>query len=154
MNTKKELKTFFIWLRNGTCFAVTWFIILELISKWIAGNDTLSVAGLTRTILWTVGGVLIFCVMFTRLLVRKLGFTARLSAFMGVLAIYELAYFYTSGIFTALFSYQLLLFLSIIILLYVISLGIYFVFRKKKSELYTNALYKYQQERRIANEHH
>ena len=121
MNTKKELKTFFIWLRNGTCFAVTWFIILELISKWIAGNDTLSVAGLTRTILWTVGGVLIFCVMFTRLLVRKLGFTARLSVFMGVLAIYELAYFYTSGIFTALFSYQLLLFLSIIILLLMIS---------------------------------
>lgn len=154
MNTKKELKTFLIWFRNGTCFAVTWFIILELIARLVAGADTLSVMGLTRTILWTAGGVLIFCIMFTRLFVRKLGFTARLSIFMGIFTIYELAYFYTSEIFTHLCSYQLLLFLAIIIPCYLISLGIYFIFRKKKSELYTNALYKYQQERRIANEQH
>lgn len=69
MNTKKELKHFFIWLRNGTCFAVTWFLILELMVMWISGADTVSVVNLTKTILWTVGGVLIFCVAFTRLFV-------------------------------------------------------------------------------------
>ena len=48
MNTKKELKNFFIWLRNGTCFAVTWFLILELIVSWISGTDTISVVNLTK----------------------------------------------------------------------------------------------------------
>lgn len=155
MNTKKELKTFFTWLRNGTCFAVTWFLILELIVRWISGTDTISVVNLTKTIFWTVGGVLVFCVAFTRLFIKKFGFTARLTFFMSVITIYEILFFYNIGLFVdASHLHQWLLFFAIILCLYFICLLIYGSYRKKKCELYTHALQKYQQERRSVNELH
>lgn len=153
MNTKKELKTFFTWLRNGTCFAVTWFLILELIVRWISGADTISIVNLTKTIVWTVGGVFIFCVAFTRLFIRKFGFTARLTIFMSAITFYEILFFNNIGLFRdSSHMHQWLLFFSIILCLYFICLMIYGSYRKKKCELYTHALQKYQQERRCANE--
>ncbi len=153
MNTKKELKTFFIWLRNGTCFVVTWFLILELIVRWISGVDTISVVNLTKTIVWIVGGVLIFCAAFTRLIIKKFGFTARLTFFMSAITIYEILFFYNIGLFVdESHLHQWLLFFAIILCLYFICLAIYGSYRKKKSELYTHALQKYQQERRSVNE--
>ena len=153
MNTKKELKTFFAWLRNGACFAVTWFLILELIVRWISGADTISIVNLTKTIVWTVGGVFIFCVVFTRLFIRRFGFTARLTIFMSAITLYEILFFYNIGLFVDT-SYldQWLLFFAIILCLYFICLVIYGSYRKKKCELYTYALQKYQQERRSVNE--
>lgn len=152
MNTQKELTTFFIWLRNGTCFVVTWFLILELIVSWISGTDTISVVNLTKTIIFTMGGVLIFCVAFTRLFIRKLGFTVRLTFFMTVITIYEILFFYNIGLFTdAGVFHQWLLFFAIVLCFYFICLAIYGGYRKKKSELYTVALHKYQQERRNVN---
>ena len=153
MNTKKELKTFFAWLRNGTCFAVTWFLILELIVRWISGADTISIVNLTKTIVWTVGGVFIFCVAFTRLFIRKFGFTARLTIFMSAITLYEILFFYNIGLFVDTSNLpQWLLFFAIIVCLYFICLVIYGSYRKKKCELYTHALQKYQQERRCVNE--
>lgn len=153
MNTKKELKTFFTWLRNGTCFAVTWFLILELIVRWISGAETISIVDLTKTIVWTVGGVFIFCVAFTRLFIRRFGFTARLTIFMSVITFYEILFFYNIGLFVdTSYLLQWLLFFAIILCLYFICLVIYGSYRKKKCELYTHALQKYQQERRTINE--
>ena len=153
MNTKKELKTFFTWLRNGTCFAVTWFLILELIVRWISGVETISIVNLTKTIVWTVGGVLIFCVAFTRLFIRRFGFTARLTVFMSAITFYEILFFYKMGLFVnTSHLYQRLLFFGIILCLYFICLVIYGSYRKKKCELYTHALQQYQHERRCVNE--
>ena len=153
MNTKKELKTFFTWLRNGTCFAITWFLILELIVRWIIGADTISIVSLTKTIVWTVGGVLIFCVAFTRLFIRRFGFTARLTFFMLAIMVYEILFFYNIGLFIdSGHVHQWLLFFAIILCLYFFCLVIYGSYRKKKCELYTHALQKYQQERRCVNE--
>jgi len=153
MNTKNELKTFFTWLRNGTCFAVTWFLILELIINWISGVDTISTVNLTKTIVWTVGGVLIFCVAFTRLFIRRFGFTARFTIFMFAIMFYEILFFYNIGLFVdASHLHQWLLFFVIILCLYCSCLVIYGSYRKKKCELYNHALQKYQQERRSVNE--
>ena len=153
MNTKKELKTFFIWVRTGTCFAVTWFLILELIVRWVSGADTISIVNLTKVIVWTVGGVFIFCVAFTRLFIRRFGFTARLTIFMSAITFYEILFFYNIGLFIdASYLHQWLLFFAIILCLYFICLVIYGSYRTKKSELYTHALQKYQQERRCVNE--
>ena len=152
MNTKKELKTFLIWLRNGSCFVVTWFLILELIVRWLAGTDTISVATLTRTIFWIVGGVLIFCTAFTRLFIRKIGFTARLTLFMTAITIYEILFFYNIGLFTDADSLgKWSVFFAIVLGFYFICLAIYGSYRQKKSESYTLALQKYQQERRVVN---
>lgn len=153
MNTKKELKTFFIWLRNGTCFATTWFLILELIARWISGIDTISVDNLIKTIVWTVGGVLIFSVTFTRLVIRRVGFTVRLTIFMSAITLYEILFFYNIGLFNdTSYLHHWLFFFAIILCLYFICLVIYDSYRKKKCELYTQALLKYQQERRTVNE--
>ena len=153
MNTKKEIKTFFTWLRNGTCFLVTWFLILELIVRWTIGADTISIVNLTKTIVWTVGGVLIFCVAFTRLFIRRFGFTARLTFFMLAIMVYEILFFYNIGLFIdSGHVHQWLLFFAIILCLYFFCLVIYGSYRKKKCELYTHALQKYQQERRCVNE--
>ena len=153
MNLKKELRTFFSWLRNGTCFAVTWFLILELIVRWLSGTDTISVVNLTKVIVWTVGGVAIFCVAFTRLIIRKFGFTARLTIFMSVITLYEILFFYNIGLFVNLSNfYHWIIFFTIIIFFYFICFVIYGFYRKQKCELYTHALQKYQQERGIINE--
>ena len=153
MNTKKELKTFLVWLRNGTCFAVTWFLILELIVRWMYGADTLSVASLTKTIMWIVSGVLLFCATFTRLFFRKIGFTARLTIFMTIITIYEILFFIHMGFFKDVSLFYLWIpFFMIVLGLYFICLAIYANYRKKKSMLYTHALQKYQQERKQENE--
>lgn len=155
MNTKKELKIFITWLRNGTCYVVTWFLILELIVRWISGADTISVVNLTKTIVWTVGGVFIFCLAFTRLFIRRFGFTARLTFFMTAIMLYEILFFYNIGLLVdTSYLHQWLLFFGIILCLYFICLAIYSCYRRKKSELYTLALQKYQQERRSVNEWH
>lgn len=152
MNTKKEIKTFFTWLRNGTCFVVTWFLILDLIVRWILGTDTISVANLTKTIVWTVGGVLIFCVAFTKLFIRKFGFTARLTIFMSTIMFYEILFFYNIGLFADTGNLrQWLLFFFIILFLYFVCLMIYGSYRKKKCELYTHELQRYQKERSVVN---
>lgn len=153
MNTKNELKKFFIWLRNGTCFVVTWFLILELIVRWIYGVETLSVVGLTKTMIWSVGGVLLFCAAFTRLIFRKIGFTARFTLFMTIMTIYEMLFFIHMEIFNdASLFYLWIPFLVIVMVLYFICLAIYANYRKRKSDVYTQALQKYQQERKQENE--
>lgn len=153
MNTKKELARFFTWLRNGICFAFTWFVILRLIASWVIGAETVSVAQLTDMLLWTGGGVLLFCIAFTRLIIRKAGFTARLTFFMVLFTIYEIGYFYYTGLFRDFGCiYEWALFALAVVPLYFICLAIYSVYRKKKGALYTSALQKYQQERRTAND--
>lgn len=155
MNTKNELKTFLVWLRNGTCFAVTWFLILELIVRWACGAETLSVTSLTKTIIWTIGGVFVFDVVFTRLFFRKIGFTARLTIFMTIIIIYEIVFFIHMGFFKdADLFYLWIPFFMIVLALYFICLAIYANYRKKKIDIYTQALQKYQQGRRHENELH
>ena len=61
--------------------------------------------------------------------------------------------FYNIGLFVdTSYLHQWLLFFAIILCLYFICLVIYGSYRKKKCELYTHALQKYQQERRTINE--
>ncbi len=153
MNTKKELATFFTWLRNGICFAFTWFVFLRLITSWVAGAEKISVIQLTDMLLWTSGGVLLFCIAFTKLIIRKAGFTARLTFFMALITVYEIGYFYYGGLFVnSGYAYEWIIFAVVVIAMYLVSLGIYQLYRRKKGELYTAALQKYQQERKTINE--
>ncbi len=157
MNTKKELATFFTWFRNGTCFTFTWFMFLHLVMAWVSGlwvdkAPSLSLNKLTFIFFGTAGAVLIFCLVFTKLVIRKLGFTARLTVFMALISAYEILCLYLMGVFTHVDFYQILLLLAFIVPMYLICLGIYSVYRRKTGELYTFALQKYQQERQTVNE--
>ena len=111
MNIKKELAVFFIWFRNGICFAFTWLLLLRLIALKVNGIDTISVTQLIEMLLWAAGGVLIFCIAFRKLVLRKTGFTARLTLFMVLITAYEAGYFYHEGLFTGSgHAYEWLLF--------------------------------------------
>lgn len=157
MNTKKELATFFTWFRNGTCFVFTWFMFLQLVMCWFSelfldSTPSLSLEKLTFMFLGTAGAVLIFCLVFTKLVIRKPGFTARLTIFMTLITAYEIVCLSLMGVFTHVDFYQILLLLAFVVPMYLISLAIYGIYRKKKGELYTFALQKYQQERQAVNE--
>ena len=153
MDTKKEVAKFFTWLRNGICFVFTWLVFLRLTASWVIGAETVSVSQLTHMLLWTAGGVLLFCAAFTRLILKKAGFTARLTLFMALLTVYEIGFFYYEGLFSNFGCiYEWALFALMVVPLYLICLAIYSIYRKKKGELYTAALQKYQNERKTANE--
>lgn len=157
MNIKKELKTFFTWFRNGSCFLFTWFVLLKIITSyavdlWMTGKQSISVDKLTFMLFGTMGAVLIFCLIFTNLIIRKAGFTVRLTIFMIIITVYEILCFNYIGVFTHFDFFRIILLLAFITLMYLICLGIYAIYRKKKGELYTIALQKYQNERKALNE--
>lgn len=151
--TKKDLIQFFTWLRNGIAFSVTWFLILKLIYNRMAHIQTISTDNLLKMVIWLSGGVLLFCLLFTRILFKKMGFTGRLTCFMLLFGVYECLYFYWRGYFTTEGTIgQRVLFFGIILGLYLICIAIYQKHSKRYGEIYTKALKKYQQERISSNE--
>lgn len=151
--TKKDLIQFFTWLRNGIAFSVTWFLILKLIYNRMAHIQTISTDNLLKMVIWLSGGVLLFCLLFTRILFKKMGFTGRLTCFMLLFGVYEYLYFYWRGYFTTAGAIgQWVLFFGIILGLYLICIAIYQKHSKRYGEIYTKALKKYQQERMSSNE--
>ena len=130
-------------------------VIFELEKEAVQQPETgkITVNQLIEMLLWTAGGVLIFCIAFRKLILRKMGFTARLTFFMVLLTIYEIGYFYYTGLFRDFGCiYEWALFALAVVPLYFICLAIYGIYRKKKGALYTSALQKYQQERRTADD--
>lgn len=152
-NTKKDLIQFFTWLRNGIAFSVTWFLVLKLIYNRMAHIQTISTDNLLKMVIWLSGGVLLFCLLFTRILFKKMGFTERLTCFMLLFSVYECLYFDWRGYFTTEGAIgQWVLFFGIILGLYLICIAIYQKHSKKYGKIYTKALKKYQQERMSSNE--
>lgn len=144
---KKDVKQFFIWLRNGISFSVTWFLILKLIYNRLANIQNVSTDNLLKMIIWLSGGVLLFCLLFTGILFRKMNFTGRLTCFMLLFSVYEGLYFYRCGYFAEKGTLsQWLLFCGIVMVLYFICIAIYQKYSKKHGEIYTKALKKYQKE--------
>lgn len=143
---KKDIIQFFTWLRNGIAFSVTWFLILRLLYNRITNIQTVSTDNLIKMIICLSGGVLLFCLLFTRILFRKMCFTGRLTCFMLLISVYEGLCFYWCGYFVkdAAIS-QWLLFSGIVVVLYLICIAIYQKYSKKYGEIYTMALKKYQQ---------
>ena len=152
-STKKDIIQFFTWLRNGISFSVTWFLILELIYNRLANIQTVTTDNLLKMITWLSGGALLFCLLFTRILFRKMGFIGRLTCFMLLLSVYEGLYFYWRGYFVTEGAIsQWFLFSGIVVVLYLVCIAIYQIYSKKYGEIYTTALKKYQQERIRKNE--
>lgn len=152
-NCKKELIRFGVWLRNGTAFCTTWFLILSLAYSHIRKQPEISVDSLTKMLVLTIGGVLIFNLFFTRLFIKRMDFTKRLTGFMLSIGVYECTGFYWIGLFKNSGTLiQWLIFIGIICALYFCCIGIYKRYSKKQGEIYTEALQKYQRQRNLKNE--
>lgn len=145
---KKDIIGFLVWLRNGTAFCTTWFLVLMLAFSYAFNRGTISVDSLTKMLLFVFGGVFIFCLCFTRLFIRRWSFIKRLNCFVLSFGLYECAAFYLSGIFAGKGTiFQWLIFIGIVSVSYFICIAIYQRYSKKQGELYTQALKNYQQQR-------
>ncbi len=150
---KRELFHFLIWMRNGIAFCTTWFLILGLLYCHIFNRQTISVDSLTKLLLFVIGGVFLFNLFFTKLLIKRWSFIKRLSCFMALFGFYESVGFYQIGLFQDAGKFmQWGVFIGIVFVLYVICIVIYQQYSKRQGELYTQALETYQQERSKSND--
>ncbi len=146
---KKDLIQFFVWMRNGTAFCISWFLLLLVIAHSLSHTESISTLALAKMMLLSAGGVLLFCIFFTRLFLRRWQFLPRLTCCILSVGIYECAGLYWLGVFRGSGGIiPWVIFASILFLLYLLCIGIYQIYSRKKGRLYTQALQKYQQSRR------
>lgn len=151
-NYKKDIIQFLEWTRNGVAFCTTWFLVLILAYNYFNGIQTISTDNLIKMVLWIIGGVLIFNLFFTRIIIAKWGFIKRLSCFMAVISIYECLGFYWLDFFSDRGTViQWFIFVGIVLVLYLICVAIYHIYSKRQGEIYTQALKQYQQKRSMKN---
>lgn len=150
---KSEMIRFAVWTRNGVAFCTTWFLILILAYHSIFHIQNISTNGLMKAVLLIIGGVLIFNLSFTRIMIKKLNFTMRLTCFMCAVSLYECLGFYWIGFFKGRgTAVRWMLFIGIILILYFICAVLYQKYSKKQGEIYTRGLQKYQMERSMRHE--
>lgn len=143
---------FMIWMRNGIAFAVSWVLFLLLIYHKLCDHQVISTDGLIKIMVWTVGAVFLFNLLFTRFVIKKWNFITRLTVFMVSICLYEGAGFYwMRGFIHKEATFNWLVLVGIVFALYLICILIYQRYSKKKGELYTRALQQYQQKRSIQN---
>lgn len=149
---KEECLKFLVWLRNGTAFCTTWFLILILIYHSVNHIPVISTAVLIKLVLLSFGGVFLFNVFFTRLLIKKWRFVKRLTGFMVAISFYECLCFYSLDFFQNHGTIrEWMIFAGIVLALYFSCIAIYQQYSKKQGEIYTKSLQEYQQKRRMEN---
>lgn len=152
-NRKKNLVQFLVWMRNGTAFCVTWILILVLLFCRFSDRQMLSTDWLTKMVLFVAGGVFLFCLAFTKFVIKKWNFVARLTCFMLSIGLYEGVGFYVLGFWKNRGSgKQWFVFIGILLMMYFICITIYESYSKKQGDIYTQALQKYQQQRSAVHE--
>lgn len=149
---KEELLKFLAWMRNGTAFCTTWFLILMLIYNSIYNIPAISTNMLIRLIFFSLGGVFLFNLFFTCLFIKKWSFIKRLTGFMIAISLYECGGFYWLDFFQSQGNIiEWLIFVGIVLVLYFCCVVIYQQYSKKQGEIYTKSLRVYQQKRSSEN---
>lgn len=151
-NRKKDMLQFLKWMRNGIAFCTTWLFVLVLAYCYFSGVQSILTTSLIKMVIWIIGGVFIFNIFFTHLIITKWRFIKRLSCFMAVISVYECLGFYWLEFFSgAGTATQWLAFVGIILVLYLICIAIYHRYSKRQGKIYTQALQEYQQKRSMEN---
>lgn len=141
---KTEMKKFFQWVRNGTCFAFTWLMFLVELLQLLQGRHSVSTFYIGKLLVLCLGGSILFSFCFTKALLPAAGFSQRLLLFFLVYGIYQSLGFWWLGIVFSAFR-DWLFYIAILFLCYGISHGIYRSYRKRVGALYTEALNHYRQ---------
>lgn len=144
--SKDRIKKFWIWMRNGVSIFFTWLTLLWLILSIAFGVEKLLVTALLQLLVFVIGGVFLFTLLFSDIVIRRLGFVGRLTGFMLLFSVYEGICFYLFGLFHGRGSFtQWLIFAGIIVILYFVCIGIFRIYSRQKETEYTQALQRYQQ---------
>lgn len=149
---KEDFLKFLVWMRNGTAFCTTWFLILMLVYNSFFNIPAISTNILIKLILLSFGGVFLFNLFFTCLFIKKWRFIKRLTGFMIVMSLYECLFFYSLEFFRGSGTIiEWIVFTTIVLVLYFCCIAIYQRYSKKQGEIYTKSLKAYQQKRRMEN---
>ena len=146
---KKEISTFFVWLRSGFCFVTAWLTLLVAAYCLIKGAASISVSTLLYLIVYAFGGALLFCLWFSPFPFKKMSFIRRLSGFFAVFIPLEFAYFYAIGLFTksGTMLYNVLIFTGIVLAFYLTCILLDKFYYSKKGKEYNESLKRYQNKR-------
>ena len=137
-----EMKKFFSWVRNGTCFAFTWLMILVEAGLMIRNQSSLSTGYVAKLLILCLGGSILFSFCFTKAFLRTPGFSQRLLLFFLSYGVYQSLGFWWLGIvFTKVSDW--LIYIGILLLCYGICHMGYGIYSKKVGALYTEALNRY-----------
>lgn len=151
-NCKKDIIQFMVHMRNGVAYAVSCFFILILIYNKLCNHQAISTDGLIKMMVWTIGAVFMFNLLFTRFIIKKWNFMTRLTIFMVSICLYEGAGFYWLRVFIRKGAiFQWMVFTGIVFAIYLFCVIIYRKYSKRQGEIYTRALRQYQQERSVQN---
>ena len=151
-NLKKNITQFLVWMRNGSAVGISWILILWLIFGNMYGVESIAIKKLSNMVLFVVGGVFLFSVFFTRVIIKKWSFVTRLTCFIVAAVVYECAVFYGTGFWVGSGSpVKWIFFVAPILISYFICILLYRGYSKKKGDIYTEALQRYQQERLSEN---
>ena len=152
MRRKKDWIQFLVWMRNGSAFCISWFLILWLLYNSVYGIKVIQTTQLVKLVAVSVAGVFLFSFFFTGLFLKQWRFLGRLTGFMVTVSMLEGAAFYWLGLFVRTGTWlEWGIFAGIILILYGICILIYQVYSRKAGELYTQALEQYQQNRSREN---
>ena len=151
-NSKKNIIQFMVYMRNGIAYTVSCFFILILIYNKLCNHQVISTDGLIKMMVWTVGAVLMFNLLFTRFIIKKWSFMTRLIIFMVSICLYEGAGFYWLRVFIRKGAkFQWMVFTGIVFAIYLFCIVLYRKYSKRQGEIYTQALQQYQRKRSIQN---
>ena len=131
-------------LRDGVAFAYSWLIICVLTVSLINGQSTITVSFLLKLLILCIWGAQSFCLCFRTRAVSRRGFIFSLTCFYILFIPAEIFMFYMMGIFQENGSTILwIIFFTIIVLMYLISLFIDILIMKRKAVDYTEKLNAY-----------
>lgn len=145
---KNRIKQFLTFFRNFLVVSYAWLVLLVALLNASGGNADIKTATLFKLFAFCVGVALIFSVSFSNLFVRKKSFMLRLTIFVILFIPFEIACFYSIGLFTDKGStLQWFFFVGIIVICYILSLILDFCVFRRQGKEYTALLEAYQRSR-------
>ena len=134
----RNIKELLIFVRNGLSLVFSWLVICTVAASLTVGTGTISAVYLLKLFLLGFWAVLSFVVCFKTEWSQKKGFIFSLTLFYIMFIPVEIAMFYYMGIFSTAGSISTwLIFGSIVLCAYLVSLITDFFIMKKKAILYT-----------------
>ncbi|MGN0474890.1 MAG: hypothetical protein ACI4IJ_07370 [Acutalibacteraceae bacterium] len=139
-----EIKKMLTWFRNSAAFIYAWLTLLLVIWANISGMKSLPTVLLGDLFIFSALAAAGFSAIFTKALIKKMGFVGRLNCMMIYFICIEIGFFYKIGLFVTQGSLiEWLVFFVIIIVLYAICLVIFGIYSRRKEREYTGLLTKY-----------
>ena len=138
------MKEFILGIRNKSAFVFSWLVLLWLIFCSLQRESEISNVVLWQLFILSLSGSVLHSVFFGGAFFKKTHFNLRLTFFIFCCALIESYLIYHFQLFGISKLSEWGLFLLIVIVLYLASLGVFQIYRAKSGKHYTKLLKQYQ----------